>query len=85
MLNMNNLNMYFNGVAFGGETKLAQLHANYEGKDTVHISVDLNNLDAARENIDTLTEDFKTFLTHVLTVSDHDIILTTTESNEGEV
>ena len=83
MLNMNSLNMYFNGVAFGGETKLAHFHANYEGKDVAHISVDLTNLEAARENIDNLAEDFKMFLTHVLNTSEHDIILTA-EHNEAE-
>lgn len=85
MLNMNNLNMYFNGVAFGGETKLANLNANYEGNNHLHISVDLNNLDFARENVDTLVEDFKTFLTHVLNTSNHDIILTNIASEEGAV
>ena len=62
MLNMNNLNMYFNGVAFGGETKMAHFNANYEGRDHLHVSLELNNLDFARKNIDTLAEDFKAFL-----------------------
>ena len=39
MLNMNSLNMYFNGVAFGGETKMAHFNANYEGRDHLHVSL----------------------------------------------
>lgn len=84
MLNMNSLNMYFNGVAFGGETKMAHFNANYEGRDHLHVSLELNNLDFSRENIDTLAEDFKAFLTHVLNTTEHDIILTAEHHNDVE-
>ena len=75
MLNMNSLNMYFNGITSVGETRLAHLYANYEGDNRAHMSIDLTNLAEARENVDSLAEDLKAFLQHLLETAEHNIIL----------
>lgn len=82
MLNMNGLNMYFDGVTLTIENPIAHFHANYGGRNDISISIGSSNVDAFRENLDACMEDFKKFMEQVLEVTDHNIELEI-ETNEG--
>ena len=66
MLNINNLNVYFDGFSKNEEESIATFHSNYDGEESVHFSVNAGNISKLNENIDICIEDFKEFIKEVL-------------------
>jgi hypothetical protein len=77
MLNINSLNMYFDGNSSVKKNEedftVANFHANYSGEKTIHFSINTDNIEELFTNLDVCIEDFKTFVFKVLnTTNDKD-------------
>jgi hypothetical protein len=67
MLSISNLNVYFDGASKIDEENVAvTFHSNYNGEDSIHFSVNAEDISKLNENIDICVEDFKAFIKTVL-------------------
>ncbi len=73
MLNVNNLNMYFNGTSYQADNDVAHFTASFNGTNYINFTFDSQDIEALRNNAGGCLNDFGIFVKQILEITDHDM------------